>query len=76
MAHEYMKNLNLAGVKKILEDYEQMMYYYTLMRTKNKMKDSKAKSEECWEVVEDLYKQYPTLHPTINLHLFPPLLMP
>jgi hypothetical protein len=34
------KSLNPIGVKKQLEDYEQMLQYYILMRTKNKMKDS------------------------------------
>jgi hypothetical protein len=27
------------GVKKRLEDYEQMLEYYTLMKSNNKMKD-------------------------------------
>jgi hypothetical protein len=38
MAQEQRKNLDLAGVKKKLEDYEQMLQYYALMKTKNKMK--------------------------------------
>ncbi len=32
-----------------------MLQYYTMMRTKNKMKDSKAKFEEWWEVVEEYF---------------------
>ncbi len=44
-----------AGVKKTLEDYEQMLKYYTLMRTKNKMKDSKVEYEEWWEVAEEYF---------------------
>jgi hypothetical protein len=36
-------------------DYEKMLQYYTMMRMKNKMKDSKAKSEEWWEVVEECF---------------------
>ncbi len=43
------------GVKKRLEDYEQMLQYYTLMRTKNKMKDFKTESKEWWEVVEEYF---------------------
>ncbi len=32
-----------------------MLQYFTLMRTKNKMKDSKAESEEWWEVAEEYF---------------------
>jgi hypothetical protein len=32
-----------------------MMQYYTLMRTKNKMKDSKTKSKEWSKVVEKYF---------------------
>jgi hypothetical protein len=46
MAQEQKKSLDPIGVKKRLEDYEQMLQYYTLMKTKNKMKDYKAKSKE------------------------------
>jgi hypothetical protein len=55
MAQEQRKKLNPIGVKKRLDDYEQMLQYYTLMRTKNKMKNSKAKSEEWWEVVREYF---------------------
>ncbi len=44
-----------TSIKKRLEDYEQMLRYYTLMKTKNKMKDSKAKSKEWWEVTEEYF---------------------
>ncbi len=44
-----------VGIKKRLEDYEQMLQYYTLMWTKNKMKDSKAKSKEWWEVAKEYF---------------------
>ncbi len=37
--------MDITGIKKILEDYEQMLQYYTLMKTKNKMKDSEAESK-------------------------------
>ncbi len=57
MAQEQKKNLDLASVKKRLEDYEQMLQYYTLMRTKNKMKNFEAKSKEWWEVVEEYLKE-------------------
>jgi len=43
-------------VKERFEDYEQMLQYYTLMRTKNNMKDSNAKSKEWWEVAKELEK--------------------
>ncbi len=55
MAHEQKKNLNLASDKKRLEDYDQMLQYYTLMRTKNKMKHFEAECEEWWEVVEEYF---------------------
>jgi hypothetical protein len=32
-----------------------MLQYFTLMKTNNKMKDYKAKSEEWWEVVEEYF---------------------
>jgi hypothetical protein len=47
--------LDPIGVKKILEDYEEILQCCTLMKTKNKMKDSKAKSKEWWEVVEEYF---------------------
>ncbi len=51
--NEKRKSLDQVDVKKMLKDYEQMLQYYTLMKTKNKMKDSNAKSEEWQEVVEE-----------------------
>jgi hypothetical protein len=42
MAHEQRKSLDLANVKKKLEDYEQLLQDYTRMKTKKKMKDFKA----------------------------------
>jgi hypothetical protein len=55
MAQEQRRSLDLVGVKKKLEDYEQLLQDYTLMRMKNKMKDFEAKSEEWWEVVEEYF---------------------
>ncbi len=55
MAQEHRKSLDPARIKKKLEDYEQMLQCYTLMRMKDKMKDSKAKSEEWWEVGEEYF---------------------
>jgi hypothetical protein len=55
MAQEQRKSLNPIGVKKRLEDYEQMLKYYTLMRMKNKMKDTEAKSDEWWEVTKEYF---------------------
>ncbi len=46
ISQEQGKSMDLAGVNKILEDYEQMLQYYTLMRKKNKMKDSEVEFEE------------------------------
>jgi 6-pyruvoyl-tetrahydropterin synthase len=54
-AHEQKKSLDLAGITKRLKDYEQMLQHYILMRTKNKMKDSEAESEEWWEVVKEYF---------------------
>jgi hypothetical protein len=50
-AHEQRKSLDLTSIKKRLENYEHMLQYYTLMKM-NKMKDSKAKSKEWWEVAK------------------------
>jgi len=55
MAQEQRKNLDLVGVKKRLEDYEQMLQYYTLMKMKNKMKDFEVEFKEWWEVVEEYF---------------------
>ncbi len=52
-AQEQRKSLDPTSIKKRLQDYEQMLHYYTLMRMKNKMKDSKAEPEEWWEVAEE-----------------------
>jgi hypothetical protein len=55
MAKEQRKSLDLTGVKKRLEGYEQMLQYYIVMRMKNKMKDCEAKSEEWWEVAKEYF---------------------
>ncbi len=55
MAQEQRKSLDLVGVKKRLEDYEQMLQYYTLMKMKNKMKDFEVEFKEWWEVVEEYF---------------------
>ncbi len=54
-AQEQKKSFDLVGIKKRLEDYEQMLQYYTQMKTKNKMKDFKAECKEWWEVVEEYF---------------------
>jgi len=63
MAQEQMKSLNPTSVKKRLKDYEQMLQYCTLVRTKNKMNDFEVEFEEWWEVV----KEYFTKELEINL---------
>ncbi len=55
ITHEQRKSLDLVGVKKRLEDYEQMLQYYTLMKTKNKMKDFDGEFEKWWEVIEEYF---------------------
>ncbi len=55
MAQEQKKSLNSTNVKKRLKDYEQMLQYYTLMRTKNKMNDFEVEFEEWWEVAEEYF---------------------
>ncbi len=55
MAHEQRKTLNLTSVKKRLEDYEQMLQYYIIMRTNNKIKDFEVKLEEWWEVANEYF---------------------
>ncbi len=47
--------MNLVIVKNRLENYVQMLEYYALMRTKNKMKDFDAKSKEWWEVTKKYF---------------------
>jgi hypothetical protein len=47
--------MDLVGVKKRLKDYEQMLEYYTSMRTNNKMKDFEAEFKEWWEVVDEYF---------------------
>jgi hypothetical protein len=54
-AQEQKRNLDSVDIEKRLEDYEQMLGYYTLMRTKNKMKDFKAKSKGWREVTEEYF---------------------
>jgi hypothetical protein len=53
--NEQKNSLDLYGVKKQLEDYEQMLQYYTLMRIKNKMKNFDAESKEWWEVAKEYF---------------------
>ncbi len=55
MAQEQRKSLDLTNVEKKLEDYEQLLQDYTMMRMKNKMNDSKVESEEWWEVVKEYF---------------------
>jgi hypothetical protein len=55
MAREQRKNLDPIGVKKRLKDYEHMLQYHILTRTKNKMKNFKAKFDEWWEVAEECF---------------------
>ncbi len=44
-------------MKERLEDYDHMLQYYILMRTKNKMEDSDAKFKEWWEVIEEYFSK-------------------
>ncbi len=55
MAQEQRRSLDLTNVEKKLEDYEQLLEDYTMMRMKNKMNDSKVESEEWWEVVKEYF---------------------
>jgi hypothetical protein len=54
-AHEWRKSLDPTNIKKRLEVYKQMLQYYTLMKTKNKMKDFEEEYEEWWEFVEEYF---------------------
>jgi hypothetical protein len=47
--------LGPTDVKKKIENYEQMLQYYTMMKTKNKMKNSKVKFEKWWEVAKEYF---------------------
>jgi serine phosphatase RsbU (regulator of sigma subunit) len=55
MAPEQKKSLDLANVKKKLKDYEQLLQDYTLMRTKNKMKDFEVEFLKWREVVKEYF---------------------
>jgi hypothetical protein len=55
IVNEHRKSLDLVDVKERLEDYEQMLQYYILMRTMNKMKDFDVESKEWWEVVKGYF---------------------
>jgi hypothetical protein len=55
MAQKQGESLDPIGVKKRLENYEQMLEYYILTRTKNKMKNSEAGFEEWCEIVEEYF---------------------
>ncbi len=55
MAQEQRKSLDLASVKKKLEDCEQMLQYCTQMRMKNKMKDYEVDFKEWWEVAKEYF---------------------
>jgi hypothetical protein len=48
IAKEWKNSFDLVSVKKRMKDYEQMLQYYTLMRTNNKMKDFEVKFKEWW----------------------------
>jgi hypothetical protein len=43
--------------EKKLEDYDQMLQYYTLITTKNKMKNSNAEFKEWWEVTKEYFSK-------------------
>jgi len=45
--------LDPISIKKRLKYYEQMLKYYTLMRTKNKINDSDVEFEVWWEVAKE-----------------------
>jgi hypothetical protein len=53
--NEHKNILDPIGAKKRLEDYEQMLQYYILMRTKNKMKDYDIESKKWWEVGKEYF---------------------
>jgi hypothetical protein len=56
-ANERKKSLNPISVKKRLEDYDQMLQYYTFMKIKNKMKDSDVEFKEWWEITEKYFSK-------------------
>ncbi len=49
VAQEQKKSLDPTGLKQRLEDYEQMLQYYTLM------KDYEVESKEWWEVEDEYF---------------------
>jgi hypothetical protein len=53
-ANKRKENVNLVCVKKKVEDYDQMLQYYILMITKNKMKDSDVEFKEWWKLQKNI----------------------
>jgi hypothetical protein len=55
MVEKQKKSFDLAGVNKKLKNYKQLLQDYTLMKTKNKMKDFEVESKEWWEVTKEYF---------------------
>jgi hypothetical protein len=55
-------------VKKKLEDYDQMLQYYIIMITKNKMKDSDVEFKEWWKLQKNIFsRNWKTIERNIEL---------
>ncbi len=55
-------------MKKKLEDYDQMLQYYIIMITKNKMKDSDVEFKEWWKLQKNIFsRNWKTIERNIEL---------
>jgi hypothetical protein len=59
------KDLNHAHVTNKLEEYDDLVQYYSIIHTKQQMEDSNTKFNEWWEVAkvqfkEEMYKNLAT----------------
>ncbi len=53
--NEHKNILDPIGVKKRLEDYEQMLQYYIMTKTEKKTKEYDIESKKWWEVGKEYF---------------------
>ncbi len=54
---EKNKDLDLAYVNNILEKYNDLVQYYSILRTTQQMNDANAKFNEWWELAEVQFQE-------------------
>jgi hypothetical protein len=50
--------LDLTNVKNRLEEYDDLVQYYSILHTKQWMNDANVELDEWWELVEVLFQEY------------------